>query len=62
MFKLFFPFKAKMKVVLATYKYFLIDYTFNTFKALKKAYILNFLITLTTINSTKIPKNAKVNL
>ena len=61
MFKLFFLFKAKMKVVLGTYKYFWIDYTFNTFKALKKDYILNFLITLTTINSTKIPKNAKVN-
>ena len=61
MFKLFFPFKAKMKVVLATYKYFLIDYTFNTFKALKKAYILNFLITLTTINSINIQKSIKVN-
>lgn len=61
MFKLFFPFKAKMKVILATYRHFSIDYTFNTFKALKKAYILNFLIILTTINSTKIPKNAKVN-
>ena len=61
MFKLFFPFKAKMKAVLAIYKYFLIDYTFNTFKALKKAYILNFLITLTTINSIKIQKSKKVN-
>lgn len=62
MFKLFFPFKAKTKAILATYKYFLIDYTYDAFKALKKAYILNFLITLTTINNTKIPKNAKVNL
>lgn len=62
MFKLFFPFKAKTKAILATYKYFLIDYTFNTFKALKKAYILNFLIILITINIIKIPKNAKVNL
>lgn len=61
MFKLFFPFKAKMKVILATYRSFLIDYTFNTFKALKKAYILNFLITLTTINSTKIQNKIKVN-
>ena len=61
MFKLFFQFKAKMEVVLATYKYFLIDYTFNTFKALKKAYILNFLITFTTINSTNIQKSIKVN-
>ena len=61
MFKLFFQFKVKMKVVLATYRHFLIDYIFNTFKALKKAYILNFLITLTTINSIKIQKNAKVN-
>ena len=61
MFKLFFSFKAKMKVILATYKYFLIDYTFNTFKALKKAYILNFLITLTTINSIKTQKSIKVN-
>lgn len=61
MFKLFFPFKAKMKAVLDTYKYFLIDYTFNTFKALKKAYILNFLITLTTINSTNIQNKIKVN-
>ena len=61
MFKLLFPFKAKTKAILDAYKCFLIDYTFNTFKALKKAYILNFLITLTTINSTKITKNAKVN-
>ena len=61
MFKLFFQFKAKMKVILAAYRYFWIDYTFNTFKALKKAYILNFLITLITINSIKIQKNAKVN-
>ena len=36
MFKLFFPFKAKTKAILATYKYFFIDYTFNTFKALKR--------------------------
>ena len=50
-----------MEVVLATYRYFLIDYTFNAFKALKKAYILNFLITLTTINSTNIQKSIKVN-
>ena len=61
MFKLFFQFKAKIKVILATYRSFLIDYTFNTFKALKKAYILNFLITLTTINSTKIQNKIKVN-
>ena len=61
MFKLFFPFKAKTKVILAAYKYFWIDYTFNTFKALKKAYILNFLITLTTINSINIQKSIKVN-
>lgn len=61
MFKLFFPFKAKTKAILATYRYFLIDYTFNVFKALKKAYILNFLITLTITNSTKITKNVKVN-
>ena len=61
MFKLFFLFKAKMKVVLDAYKYFWIDYTFNTFKALKKDYILNFLIILTTINSTKTQKSIKVN-
>ena len=61
MFKLFFQFKAKTKVILATYKYFWIDYTFNAFRALKKAYILNFLITLTTINSTNIQKSKKVN-
>ena len=36
MFKLFFPFKAKIKAILAAYKYFLIDYTFNAFKALKR--------------------------
>lgn len=61
MFKLFFPFKAKTKAILATYKSFLIDYTSDAFMALKKAYILNFLITLITINSTKIQKSIKVN-
>lgn len=61
MFKLFFPFKAKIKAILAAYRSFWIDYISITFKALKKAYILNFLITLITINSTNPKKNIKVN-
>ncbi len=61
MFKLFFQFKAKMKVILEPYRSFWIDYISNAFNGSKKAYILNFLITLTTINSTNIQKSKKVN-